>query len=200
MRELGLKSVVRPKRYKSYRGEIGKVAPNVINRNFKASKPNEKWTTDITEISVTGEKIYLSPILDMYNSEVISYVISHRPVLKQVIDMLDAAFEKIDDGNKLIIHSDQGWQYQNKRYQEKLCIKGVTQSMSRKGNCLDNSIMENFFGILKTELIYCNKFKSTEELIEEIHKYIRYYNNERIKIKLKGLSPVEFRTQSCKFA
>ena len=200
MRELGLKSVVRPKRYKSYRGEIGKVAPNVINRNFKASKPNEKWTTDITEISVTGEKIYLSPILDMYNSEVISYVISHRPVLKQVIDMLDAAFEKIDDGNKLIIHSDQGWQYQNKRYQEKLCIKGVAQSMSRKGNCLDNSIMENFFGILKTELIYCNKFKSTEELIEEIHKYIRYYNNERIKIKLKGLSPIEFRTQSCKFA
>lgn len=200
MKTLGLKSIVRPKRYKSYRGEVGKIAPNIIQRNFKANAPNEKWATDITEISVGGEKIFLSPMLDMYNGEIISYSISRSPVMKQVLDMLEEAFDRIEDGTNLIIHSDQGWQYQNKRYQEKLKSRGITQSMSRKGNCLDNAITENFFSTLKSELIYIKKFSTIEELVSELHEYIRYYNNERIKEKLKGLSPVEFRTQSCKIA
>ena len=196
MRTLGLKCQVRIKKYRSYKGEIGKVAPNLINRDFHADAPNQKWTTDITEFSLFGKKLYLSPILDMYNGEIISYNISEHPVLGQVIDMLDKAFEKIPNDTDLIFHSDQGWQYQHKMYQQKLREKGIRQSMSRKGNCLDNAIMENFFGLLKSELLYLREFESLEEFREELEKYIYYYNNQRIKGKLKGLSPVQYRIQS----
>ena len=187
----------RPKeKYHSYKGEVGKVAPNLINRNFHADAPNQKWTTDITEFSLFGKKLYLSPILDMYNGEIISYNISERPNLGQVIDMLDKAFKKIPDDTNLIFHSDQGWQYQHKKYQHRLKEKGIRQSMSRKGNCLDNAIMENFFGLLKSELLYLREFESFEEFWEELEKYIYYYNHQRIKGKLKGLSPVQYRIQS----
>ena len=196
MKELNLKCMVRMKKYRSYKGEIGKIAPNLINRDFKAEAPNRKWTTDITEFSLLGEKVYLSPILDMYNGEIISYKISDRPVLKQVLDMLDDAFVKIPDDTKLIFHSDQGWQYQHKQYQYRLKKKGIVQSMSRKGNCLDNAVMENFFGLLKSELLYLRDFSSIDEFIVELEKYIDYYNNKRIKSKLKGLSPVQYRIQS----
>lgn len=127
---------------------------------------------------------------------VVSYNISERPVLNQVLKMLDSAFEKIPDNIGLIFHSDQGWQYQHKKYQKKLLDKGIVQSMSRKGNCLDNSIMENFFGLLKSELFYLRKFESMDEFKLELEKYIDYYNNKRIKSKLKGLSPVQYRLQS----
>ena len=196
MKKLNLKCMVRIKKYRSYKGEIGKIAPNLINREFKAEAPNQKWTTDITEFSLLGEKVYLSPILDMYNGEIISYKISDRPVLKQVLDMLDDAFAKIPDDTNLIFHSDQGWQYQHKQYQYRLKKKGVVQSMSRKGNCLDNAVMENFFGLLKSELLYLREFSSMDEFIVELEKYIDYYNNKRIKGKLKGLSPVQYRIQS----
>lgn len=196
MKELNLKCMVRMKKYRSYKGEIGKIAPNLINRDFNAEAPNRKWTTDITEFSLFGEKVYLSPILDMYNGEIISYKISDRPVLKQVLDMLDDAFTKIPDNTKLIFHSDQGWQYQHKQYQHRLKKKGVVQSMSRKGNCLDNAVMENFFGLLKSELLYLRDFESLDEFVVELGKYIDYYNNKRIKSKLKGLSPVQYRIQS----
>ena len=196
MRELGLKCQVRIKRYRSYKGEIGKVAPNLIDRNFHADAPNQKWTTDITEFSLFGKKLYLSPILDMYNGEIISYNISERPHLGQVMDMLDKAFEKIPDNTGLVFHSDQGWQYQHKMYQYRLKEKGIRQSMSRKGNCLDNAVMENFFGLLKSELLYLREFESFEEFKEELVKYIYYYNHQRIKGKLKGLSPVQYRIQS----
>lgn len=196
MKELNLKCMVRMKKYRSYKGEIGKIAPNLINREFKAEAPNRKWTTDITEFSLFGEKVYLSPILDMYNGEIISYKISDRPVLKQVLDMLDDAFAKIPDDTNLIFHSDQGWQYQHKQYQHRLKKKGIVQSMSRKGNCLDNAVMENFFGLLKSELLYLREFSSMDEFIVELEKYIDYYNNKRIKSKLKGLSPVQYRIQS----
>lgn len=196
MRQLNLKSQVRIKKYRSYKGEIGKVAPNLINRDFRAAAPNQKWTTDITEFSLFGRKLYFSPILDMYNSEIISYSISDRPYLGQVIDMLDKAFKKIPDGNGLILHSDQGWQYQHKHYQHLLKEKGIIQSMSRKGNCLDNAIMENFFGLLKSELLYLRTFKDIDEFRDELEKYIYYYNNHRIKGKLKGLSPVQYRIQT----
>lgn len=196
MKLIGLKCMVRIKKYRSYKGEIGKVAPNLIQRDFTATAPNQKWTTDITEFSLFGTKIYLSPILDMYNSEIICYSISERPVLGQVMDMLDKAFKKLPDNTDLIFHSDQGWQYQHKTYQNKLKEKGIHQSMSRKGNCLDNSIMENFFGLLKSELLYLKEFKSIEEFKKELEKYIDYYNNKRIKGKLKGMSPVQYRTHS----
>ena len=196
MKEMGIKCMVRIKRYCSYKGEVGKAAPNIIQRDFSATAPNQKWTTDITEFALFGTKIYLSPILDMYNGEIISYSISKRPVLGQVMDMLDKAFAKIPDNTGLILHSDQGWQYQHKMYQARLKRKGIRQSMSRKGNCLDNAVIENFFGLLKSELLYLRKFDSFHEFQTELENYIDYYNNKRIKAKLKGRSPVEYRIQS----
>lgn len=196
MKQLQLKCLVRLKKYKSYRGEVGKIAPNILQRNFKTDKPNKKWVTDVTEFSLFGNKIYLSPILDLYNGEIISYNISDRPTFMQTIDMLEKAFLKIPNDTNLILHSDQGWQYQMKQYRNMLKKKGIIQSMSRKGNCLDNSVMENFFGLLKSELLYLKKFESLEHFKEELVDYIYYYNNKRIKCKLKGLSPVQYRIQS----
>jgi len=200
MNQLGLKCMVRLKKYKSYRGKVGKIAPNLLKRNFKADKPNEKWVTDVTEFSIFGRKLYLSPILDLYNGEIISYNISERPTFQQTIDMLKKAFEKIPDDTELLLHSDQGWQYQMQRYQKMLKTKGIKQSMSRKGNCLDNSVMENFFGLLKTELLYLQEFENIDHFMKELVAYIDYYNNKRIKSKLKGLSPVQYRIQSLKVA
>ena len=196
MKVLGLFCKVRMKKYKSYKGEVGKIAPNLLERNFKADKPAEKWATDITEFSLFGQKLYLSPILDLYNGEIISYNISLRPVFLQVTDMLHLAFDKIPDGTNLILHSDQGWQYQMKQYQQLLKDKGIRQSMSRKGNCLDNAVMENFFGLLKTELLYLQEFQSIDHFVQELIDYLDYYNNGRIKLKLKGLSPINYRIQS----
>lgn len=196
MKQLQLKCMVRMKKYKSYKGEIGKISPNLLNRNFKANKPNEKWVTDVTEFSLFGGKLYLSPILDLYNGEIISYNISPRPTFQQTTDMLEKAFHRVQNDTELILHSDQGWQYQMKHYQWLLTEKGIKQSMSRKGNCLDNSVMENFFGLLKSELLYLQQFESLEHFRFELEEYINYYNNKRIKGKLKGLSPVQYRIQS----
>ncbi|MFP9100939.1 IS3 family transposase, partial [Flavobacterium sp. RHBU_24] len=190
MKVLGLKSLIRIKKYKSYKGEYGKIAPNILQRDFKASQPNQKWATDITEFNVKGKKLYLSPIIDLYNREIITYELSERPNFEQVTNMLKKSFKKIGDNAKLILHSDQGWQYQMKQYQRILKDKGIIQSMSRKGNCLDNAIIENFFGILKSELFYLKKYSSIKELKKEIREYIQYYNHDRIKLNLKGMSPV----------
>ena len=188
MKELGLVCRVRMKKYRSYKGEVGKIAPNLLNRDFRAEKPNQKWVTDVTEFSLFGEKLYLSPILDLCSS-LVSYTISDRPVLSMVTTMLDKAFEKIPDGTGLILHSDQGWQYQHKQYQRMLQKKGVQQSMSRKGNCLDNAVIENFFGLLKSELLYLQEFhRSMEHFKLELIEYLDYYNNRRIKAKAKGLA------------
>lgn len=200
MKTLHLKCMVRIKKYRSYKGEVGKIAPNILERDFSTTAPNQKWTTDITEFALFGTKLYLSPILDMYNGEIISYEISDKPVLGQVLRMLDNAFAKIPDNTNLIFHSDQGWQYQHKAYQKRLKDKGIRQSMSRKGNCLDNAVMENFFGLLKSELLYLREFNSMEEFRIELERYIDYYNNKRIKAKLKGLSPVQYRIQSLSIA
>lgn len=198
MIKLGLKPLKRNKRkYSSYKGTVGKIADNLINREFEADRPNEKWYTDVTEFNLRGEKVYLSPILDGFNQEVISYNISKSPNLEQIYDMLNKAFDNKDLFG-LIFHSDQGWQYQHQSYQQRLKNKGIKQSMSRKGNSMDNGLMENFFGILKTEMFYGqeDKYKSLNELIKAIDEYIYYYNYDRIKVKLKGLSPVNFRLQS----
>lgn len=199
MKQLGLKSIQRPKRkYNSYQGEVGKIAENLINRDFNAQKPNEKWVTDVTEFKVKDQKLYLSPIVDLFNGEVISYNLSRHPVFNQVVDMLQKAFKTIPNNTELILHSNQGWQYQMKQYQHLLKEKGIRQSMSRKGNCLDNSCAENFFSILKSELFYPREkeYKNIEELEKDIVEYIEYYNNSRIKSKLKGMSPVNYRKHS----
>ena len=196
MKIMGLQSIQRKKRkYNSYKGTVGKVAENLLKRNFKSNKPNQKWVTDVTEFKVNNEKLYLSPIVDLFNGEVISYNLSRRPVFNQVVNMLKEAFKKIPDNTNLILHSDQGWQYQMKKYQRLLREKGIRQSMSRKGNCLDNACAENFFGILKSELYYIKEkqYKNIEDLEKDIIEYIDYYNNKRIKCQLKGMSPVQYR-------
>jgi putative transposase len=193
MNEMGLKCLVRMKKYRSYRGNVGKIAPNVLERDFKAVEPNEKWVTDVTEFHLHGEKLYLSPVLDLYNGEIIAYNLEKRPVYQLVSKMLDKALERLKDGDAPILHSDQGWHYQMKQYQHTLKEHGITQSMSRKGNCLDNAVMENFFGLLKSELLYLKEFESMEHFKVELEKYIYYYNHKRIKAKLKGMSPVQYR-------
>lgn len=196
MKQLGLVCKVRMKKYHSYKGEVGKIAPNLLDRNFEAAKPNQKWVTDVTEFSLFGQKLYLSPILDLCSRDLVTYTISDHPVLSLATDMLSQAFEKLPDGTGLILHSDQGWQYQHKQYQRMLAAKGVRQSMSRKGNCLDNAVMENFFGLLKSELLYLQEFDSLEQFKDELFDYLDYYNNRRLKQKLKGLTPAEHRRQT----
>lgn len=193
MNELNLHCNVRIKRYNSYRGEVGEVAPNLLNREFEATCPNEKWVTDITEFHLYNKKIYLSPILDLYNGEIISYNISDHPRFSQVTTMLNQAFEKIPDNTGLILHSDQGWQYRMKAYREALKAKGIRQSMSRKATWLDNAVVENFFGHLKSELLYNQMFDSVDHFVQELHDYMKYYNEKRIKKKLNYMSPIEYR-------
>ncbi|WP_285112662.1 IS3 family transposase [Leclercia adecarboxylata] len=193
MNLLHLKAAIKVKRYSSWRGEHGHTADNILQRNFKASRPNEKWVTDVTEFAVSGRKLYLSPIIDLFNNEVISYSISERPTMPMIDEMLIKAFARMDGNSKPVLHSDQGWQYRHRWYQYQLREFGVTQSMSRKGNCLDNACAECFFGTLKSECFYLSKFKDIDELKEAIEDYIQYYNTRRISLKFNGLSPVEYR-------
>ena len=175
--------------------------PNLLERQFTAPAPNCKWVTDVTEFKIDGKKLYLSPILDLYNREIVSYSISEHPDFAMISEMLSKAFQKLPDKTEnLILHSDQGWLYQIKPYQRILQGKGISQSMSRKATCLDNAVAENFFGILKTELLYLQKFDSMEQFMTALIEYLDYYNNRRIKAKLNGLSPVEYRIQTVQVA
>ncbi len=193
MRDLGLKCMVRMKKYKSYKGEVGKAAPNILNRNFSAKKPNQKWVTDITEFALFGQKLYLSPILDLFNGEIITYTIQSRPTFDLVETMLAQGLKHVNEGDELLIHSDQGWHYRMAQYRRVLKEHNITQSMSRKGNCYDNSVMENFFGILKSEFLYLQDFDSIEHFKDELEQYMHYYNHLRIKSRLKRKSPVAYR-------
>ena len=195
MQYLGLKAKSKVRKYRSYQGEIGKIADNLLAQNFKATQPNEKWVTDITEFKCAEGKLYLSPIKDLFNGEIIAYDLAKSPKFEHITRMMAQAVAKLD-GAKPILHSDQGWQYQMSGFRAICQQNGITQSMSRKGNCLDNGAMESFFGRLKTECYFGKRFETFAELEHQIHRYIHYYNNERIQVKLKGLSPVEFRTQS----
>ena len=200
MKVLGLTARIRRKRkYSSYQGEVGKKAENLIQRQFEASKPMEKCYTDVTEFAIPNSthKLYLSPVLDGFNSEIIAYNLSTSPNLEQVKSMLDQSFTE-EHYENTILHSDQGWQYQHQYYHQFLEDKGIQPSMSRKGNSPDNGMMESFFGILKSEIFYGYEktFHSLEQLEQAIVDYIDYYNNKRIKVKLKGLSPVQYRTKS----
>jgi putative transposase len=211
MKELNLACKIRIKKYKSYKGEIGMRADNLLLdkvvypnknetkyvRNFKTTSSNEKWSTDITEFNINSTKIYLSPIIDLYDKSIISFSISKTPNMKLVMDMLNKALED-NEVHGLILHSNQGWQYQHKKYQDLLKARGINQSMSRKGNCLDNSIVENFFSQVKSEFYYINQFESVDDFIIKLTEYLNYYNNERLPLKLKGLTPIQYRNQSLK--
>jgi putative transposase len=171
-----------------------------LKRNFTAQKPNQKWVTDVTEFKVAGQKVYLSPIIDLFNQEVVSYEVRKSSALPLVTDMLKRAIGNLNQDDNPLVHSDQGWQYQNRIFINPLKARGLTQSMSRTGNCLDNAVAENFFGILKTEMYYGEDFNDADELIAAMRKYIDYYNNDRIKLKLKGLSPIAYRNQALEAA
>jgi putative transposase len=196
MGTLGLKSLVRPKKYRSFKGDVGQAAPHELQRQFKAEAANQKWVTDVTEFNVAGEKLYLSPVLDLYNGEIIAFETSKRPVFDLVNSMLKKALAKLRPEDRPMLHSDQGWHYRMPAFQRQLRERELVQSMSRKGNCYDNAAMESFFAVLKSEFFYLNKFDSVDTLRDGLTDYIHYYNHDRIKLKLKGLSPVQYRTQA----
>lgn len=194
MKTLELKGLSSPKRrYSSYHGAVGSSADNLLARQFNAVRPNQKWVTDVTEFKVKEEKLYLSPICDLYNKEIIAYHLTTKPTYEMIEQMLMGSVKRLRTEETPILHSDRGWQYKMKAYLETLQAHHITRSMSAKGNCLDNAAMESFFGTLKTELFYATKFNHIKELEAAIHEYIAYYNNERIKVKLGGLSPVQYR-------
>ena len=195
MGDLQLKSCVRVKKYRAYHGEVGRAAPNILKRRFNTKRPNRKWVTDVTEFNVSGKKLYLSPILDLYNGEIIAYDIAKRPVFNMIDKMLHRAFSRLGPRDRPILHSDQGWQYRMPLYRRALKQRAVRQSMSRRGNCLDNAAMESFFGTLKSEFYHLNQFRDLDDLRTGLRRYIHYYNNVRIKLELGGLSPVEYRNQ-----
>lgn len=192
MKEIGLRCLVRMKKYASYKGRVGEIADNILNRNFTADKPNQKWVTDITEFKLFGQKLYLSPILDLYNGEIITYTLGTRPTYDLVGEMLEKGLERLDDSDDLLIHSDQGWHYQMAPYRNRLKEAGITQSMSRKGNCHDNAVIESFFGHMKSEFLYHKKFESIEHFKHELSVFIERYNNHRIRSDLR-MSPIQYR-------
>ena len=201
MKEKGLLCIKfknRVRKYNSYKGTIGKIAKNIVNRNFKTDKPNKLWLTDITEFKIgnSKKKIYLSPILDTFNGEIISYSIGFSPTVALTNRSLENALKRIKNKEDLTIHTDQGFHYQHSSFVRTLENNKIRQSMSRKGNCLDNSPMENFFGIMKQEMFYGENYSSYEKLIEDIKEYIKWYNTKRIKENLKGMSPIDYRLHS----
>lgn len=198
MQKLDLKSVQRRKKYISYKGEVGIAAPNVLDREFTAEKPNEKWVTDITEFKVGDQKLFFSPVKDLYNGEIIAFAMHTRPVLDLVTSMLKKAMRKLGKYDKPLLHSDQGWHYRMQSYRKILSDRDIVQSMSRKGNCHDNASMESFFAVMKSECFHTRKFNSIDELKKELVAYVRYYNHERICLALDGLSPVQYRLRNIK--
>lgn len=196
MKNNGLLSKVKRKKYRSYKGEVGKIADNLLEQDFSTKKVNQKWVSDITQFRIKDKKVYLSPIMDLYSKDIISYTISESPSVSMVIEMLEEAVESQEDTTNLIIHTDQGFQYQNRRYSQYLKENNIQQSMSRKGNCFDNAVIENYFGILKSEFFYREEFASVEDFKNKLSEYIEYYNKERISIKLKGMTPTEVRNHS----
>lgn len=199
MQQTGIKCQIRKVKYRSYKGSVGDIVDNVINRDFTVDRPYKKLATDVTQINVKDEKCFLSPIQDMFNGEILSYQISNRPDLNLVLDMLKDGFKVIGNHDwDIVLHSDQGWQYQHRSYQKALAKHHITPSMSRKGNCLDNAMMENFFGLMKSELLYAETFENMEQFKQKLKEYIKWYNSKRIKLRLKGLSPIQYRTQYLK--
>lgn len=197
MRELGLICRVRRRRrYNSFKGEVGTIADNVLNRDFAATAPNQKWVTDVTEFRVADRKVYLSPVIDLFDRSVVAHCWSLSPNLALTNTSLTLAIATLQPGQRPLVHSDQGFQYQHRSWRALLKDAKAFQSMSRKANCYDNAVAENFFGHLKAELFHHNRFDTVEAFTTELDDYIHWYNNHRISTKLKGLSPVQYRAQA----
>lgn len=196
MQEMNIKTKVRRKRYNSHRGTVGTIAGNVLNREFTAEEPNEKWVSDVTEFAVADRKLYLSPVIDLFDTSVVSYSMSTSPNTALTNKSLTNACQGLRPGQKPLVHTDQGFQYQHVSWAAILTKHGATPSMSRKGNCWDNAMAENFFGQLKSEMFYLQKFDSVEDLKDAIDEYIHWYNFERISMRLGGLAPMEYRTKT----
>lgn len=197
MRQLGLICRVRRRRrYNSFQGEVGKTAPNLLAREFTATAPNQKWVTDVTEFAVGGQKVYLSPIMDLFDRQIIAYQVGSSPTLTLTNTALGDALATLEPGQAPLVHSDQGFQYQHASWRTLLAGAGATPSMSRKGNCLDNAVIESFFGHLKEELFHHATFLNAAALTTALHEYIAWYNNDRGHTTLKGLSPVQYRAQA----
>lgn len=191
------------RRFSTYKGIVGRISPNRVNRRFYTCIPHQKITTDTTEFKyyetdskgrITIKKLYLDPFMDMWNLEILSYGISNRPSATSIMKALNEAIAITENCPfRRTFHSDRGWAYQMNSYRYELKKNRIFQSMSRKGDCYDNSPMENFFGIMKQEMYYGQVYKSFDELKDAIEKYIRYYNEKRIKASLGYRSPVEYR-------
>jgi putative transposase len=194
MQQLGLKSKVRQRRYVSFRGEVGKVAPNLLNRQFDAEGPNQKWVTDVSEFRIGEAKVFLSPVLDLHERKIVAYTRGASPTLELTNSALKAAVATLEPGQRPLVHSDQGFHYQHDSWR-RILGDNATQSMSRKGNCLDNAVMEGFFGHLKEEMFNHDEFDSVDAFLAELDEYMRWYNEERISSTKKDLSPVQHRTQ-----
>jgi transposase InsO family protein len=193
MRQEGLRAKGRRKRgYNSYKGTVGKVAPNVLARDFSTERPLTKLASDITQFVVGDSRVYLSPLVDLYNGEVVSWRIGPSPNMGLVLGMLDDAEARLS-GSGAVVHTDQGFQYQNSRWQAKLAAMGCAQSMSRKGNCLDNACAESFFGRLKTEFSDGSGYTQPGRFAHDLDRWIDWYNRDRIRGSLRGMSPVEYR-------
>ena len=195
MQMLHLKSVCRKKRYNYIKSTPEITAENVLNREFYADAPNEKWLTDVTEfkyyVGTEVKKLYLSAILDIYDRRIVAYKIGASNNNQLVFDTFDEAIENNPTAHPLF-HSDRGFQYTNKTFHSKLMKAGMRQSMSRVGRCIDNGPMEGYWGILKSEMYYLKKFTSQEELTQAIENYIDFYNTKRFQLKLKCMTPMEF--------
>lgn len=197
MQKMGLRALIRAKqRSRHVHGVVDANVPNALQRDFCATAPNKKWVTDVTEFNVNGQKLYLSACMDLYNGQIIAHRMARRPVFELVSSTVQAALSRTRCVSELIVHSDQGWHYKMQPYRAMLATRGVTQSMSRKGNCLDNAVIESFFGTLKAEYYHLATLNGIEALEAGVHDYIRYYNHERIKLGLKGLSPVDYRLRN----
>lgn len=197
MREEKLVCKVRTRRrYSSYKGQVGKIAENLLKREFDTEAPNTKWVTDVTEFKVAEHKVYLSPILDLFDRSIVSYSISESPNVAFTNQSLSEAISTLAEDETPMMHSDQGFQYQHASWQKLLSEAKMPQSMSRKGNCLDNSVMENFFGHLKEEMFHRQEFTGLEAFASELDDYIHWYNYERISLTLQCLSPMEYRAQA----
>ena len=197
MRQLGLRCHVRRRRkYLSWRGHVGVIAGNVLDRDFTAAAPNRKWVSDVTEFRVGDRKAYLSPVMDLFDHQIVAWTVSTSPGLALTNGSLDQALasQAVEPG--LVVHTDQGFQYQHLSWQRRLAAVGAVQSMSRRGNCYDNAVMENFFGHLKAESLHHHRPVSLEEFTTLVDDYIGWWNTERVHTRLEGLSPVQYRTQT----
>jgi len=197
MNVLGLVCKIRrARKYRSWLGQTGTTAENVLNRQFSADAPDTKWVTDVTEFRIGDRKVYLSPVLDLFDRSIVAYTCGLSPSLELTNTSLREAIATLPAGATPLVHSDQGFQYQHASWRTLLDNAGLTQSMSRRANCLDNSMAENFFGHLKEELFHHTRFDTVEEFTVALDDYIDWYNTTRISTTLKGLSPVEYRAQA----